>query len=114
MSADQAPRGRLREVGEVSSRRHQVKELESAERTLAPSTTRSALVTPNEFPQLVELRTALTELFELLEGHGPMWYTENHHNRAIDALISFDRLLAPTSAQSQPAQDSGNAQYDLG
>jgi hypothetical protein len=105
MSPDQAPRGRLREVGDVSSRRHQVKVLESAERTLAHSTTRSAWVTPNEFPQLVELRAALTELFELLEEHGPMWYKEIHHNRAIEALISVDCLLAHIPAQSQPAQD---------
>jgi hypothetical protein len=102
MSADQAPRMRLREIDEVSSRSHQVKELESTERTPASPTMRSALVTPHEFSQLMELRAALAEVFDLLEGYGPIWYTEDQHNRAFDALTSTDRLLAPTASRSQP------------
>lgn len=33
-------------------------------------------------------RIVLEELFELLEDYGPSWYTEEHHNRAIAALLS--------------------------
>ena len=31
-------------------------------------------------------RAALEALFELLEEYAPMWYTEEHHNLAVDAL----------------------------
>jgi len=30
----------------------------------------------------------LEELFQLLEEYGPSWYTEEHHNRAVAALIN--------------------------
>ena len=29
----------------------------------------------------------LKELFLLLEEYGPQWYTEEHHNRAVAALL---------------------------
>jgi len=29
----------------------------------------------------------LEELFLLLEEYGPMWYTVEHHNRAVAALL---------------------------
>ena len=31
-------------------------------------------------------RAALEVLFELLEEYAPIWYTEEHHNLAVDAL----------------------------
>ncbi len=30
--------------------------------------------------------TVLRELFELLEDYSPIWYTEQHHDRAVAAL----------------------------
>lgn len=33
-------------------------------------------------------REVLEELFVLLEDYGPSWYNEEHHNRAIAALLS--------------------------
>ena len=33
-------------------------------------------------------REVLEELFELLEDYGPTWYTEEHHDRAVAALMS--------------------------
>lgn len=30
--------------------------------------------------------TVLRELFELLEDYSPVWYTEEHHHRAVAAL----------------------------
>ena len=31
-------------------------------------------------------REVLEELFQLLEEYAPTWYTEEHHNRAVEAL----------------------------
>ena len=32
-------------------------------------------------------REVLQELFQLLEDYAPTWYTEQHHNRAVAALL---------------------------
>lgn len=32
-------------------------------------------------------KTILEDLFKLLEDYGPAWYTEELHNRAIDAML---------------------------
>jgi hypothetical protein len=32
---------------------------------------------------------ALEELFELLEEYAPAWYTEEHHNLAVNALLEM-------------------------
>lgn len=32
-------------------------------------------------------RAVLEELFTLLEDYAPAWYTEDHHNRAVAALL---------------------------
>jgi hypothetical protein len=37
-------------------------------------------------PRLQTLEYALTELFELLESHAPMWYAQKHHRKAAAAL----------------------------
>ena len=34
-----------------------------------------------------DAKTVLEELFVLLEDYGPAWYTEEHHNRAVNALL---------------------------
>lgn len=34
-----------------------------------------------------DARTVLEELFVLLEDYGPTWYTQEHHNRAVEALL---------------------------
>ena len=36
-------------------------------------------------------REVLEELFVLLEDYGPTWYTQEHHNRAIAALLPRER-----------------------
>ena len=36
--------------------------------------------------------TVLREFFNLLEEHAPVWYTEQHHDRAVIALRLFDEL----------------------
>ena len=42
--------------------------------------------------QSVFTATVLRELFNLLEEHAPVWYTEQHHDRAVIALRMFDEL----------------------
>ena len=32
-------------------------------------------------------RAVLEEVFELLEDYAPAWYTEEHHNRIVEALL---------------------------
>lgn len=40
-----------------------------------------------ESRQAVNPKVILEELFELLEEYGPAWYTEDHHRRAVAALL---------------------------
>ena len=35
-------------------------------------------------------RTVLEELFTLLEDYAPVWYKQEHHDRAIAALLGKD------------------------
>jgi hypothetical protein len=35
---------------------------------------------------LANPKDVFIELFELLEDYGPKWYTEEQHNRAVEAL----------------------------
>ena len=39
-----------------------------------------------EAERVPSAREVLEELFQLLEGYAPVWYTEEHHNRAVAAL----------------------------
>jgi hypothetical protein len=36
------------------------------------------------------VRTVLEEVFQLLEDYGPLWYTEEHHDRILAALCNRD------------------------
>jgi len=36
--------------------------------------------------QLESIAEAFRELFNLLEEYAPVWYTEEHHNKAVAAL----------------------------
>ncbi len=42
---------------------------------------------PSVDRRAVSPRVVLEELFELLEDYAPTWYTEEHHNRAVAALL---------------------------
>jgi len=35
-------------------------------------------------------RAVLEEFFQLLEDYAPTWYTVEHHNRAVAALLNRD------------------------
>lgn len=40
---------------------------------------------------LVEVRTALAGLYELLEHYAPCWYSQQHHEQAARALRKLDQ-----------------------
>jgi hypothetical protein len=40
--------------------------------------------------QLMNLQTALQELYLLLEDYAPLWYTQEHHDLALRALLQRD------------------------
>jgi hypothetical protein len=42
--------------------------------------------------QLTQLAEALAELYALLEGYAPTWYTLRHHERAESALRSMKKF----------------------
>ena len=41
---------------------------------------------------LTQLTDALAELYALLEGYAPTWYTFDHHERAESALRSMKKF----------------------
>ena len=56
--------------------------------------------------QSVCVEEAFRELFNLLEQYAPVWYTEDHHNRAVAALRVFEeyrQLARGEAAWSQKA-----------
>jgi len=58
-------------------------------RKLATSKAKSALLTSREPSAPESAQAVLAELFLLLEEYGPLWYTEDHHNRATRALTEM-------------------------
>jgi len=42
-------------------------------------------------PTTPSVRTVLEEVFQLLEDYGPLWYTEEHHDRILAALRNRDK-----------------------
>ena len=41
---------------------------------------------------LERVTDGLAELYQLLEDFGPAWYQENHHDRALSALLLVKKL----------------------
>ena len=50
---------------------------------------------------------AFREMFNLLEEYAPTWYTEAHHNRAVDALRGLEESRQPAHAEAVRAQKAG-------
>jgi hypothetical protein len=46
----------------------------------------------------------LREFFDLLEEHAPVWYTEQHHDRAVVALRILDELSSGHRLEAIEAQ----------
>ena len=55
--------------------------------TLEETTATNGIGTTPQRLQAITTKAALEELFGLLEEYGPIWYTEEHHNRALSALL---------------------------
>ena len=55
--------------------------------------------------QLAFVEEVFLGLFKLLEQYAPVWYTEEHHNRAASALrvLQAPRPLTKEAARSQKA-----------
>ena len=43
----------------------------------------------------------LLELFNLLEQYAPMWYAEEHRNRAVAALRSSPKSIEPDESRNR-------------
>ena len=46
---------------------------------------------------------ALKSLFELLENHGPVWYSKHYHDKAKTALEKHERTFKPGHRDSRKA-----------
>jgi len=44
--------------------------------------------------EILQVREALRMLYELLESYAPVWYTEEHHEKAEAALRSVERKVS--------------------
>ena len=55
--------------------------------TLEEAATAKEISTDPKPRQALATKAALEELFALLEEYGPAWYTEEHHHRALNALM---------------------------
>jgi hypothetical protein len=90
-SIGRAPReiqenGLAADAGQV----HWKRSASMATRQLAAPSASSVSAATAEPLQSERLRAALAELLDLLESYAPMWYTEDHHNRALGALLALD------------------------
>jgi len=47
------------------------------------------------------------EVFNLLEGYAPVWYTEENHSRAVEALSSFEESRKGDRAETARSERLG-------
>jgi hypothetical protein len=65
---------------------------------------RGAFEGPKQWPASPE--AVLKELFLLLEEYGPQWYTQDHHNRAVAALLQTkEPMKLGKQSGSRPPRD---------
>jgi hypothetical protein len=77
-------------------------------RKLATTAAKSALLMNREGSGVETAPEILEELFDLLEEYGPLWYTEDHHNRATRALAEVARRRGLSLIQGQADQKRVN------
>ena len=51
-------------------------------------------------PEKSEFAEVFRELFNLLEQYAPVWYTEEHHKRAVAALRVLQDSRQPANAEA--------------
>jgi hypothetical protein len=52
----------------------------------------------------VDPMAVLAELFDLLEEYAPAWYTEEHHDRAVAALLAMEGPVHSSRASASQLQ----------
>ena len=55
--------------------------------------------------RLTHAAEVFREVFNLLEGYAPVWYTEEHHSRAVTALSSFEESRRDGRAEPHGLKD---------
>jgi hypothetical protein len=55
--------------------------------------------------RLTHAAEVFREVFNLLEGYAPAWYTEEHHTRAVAALSSFEESRKDGRAEPRGLKD---------
>jgi hypothetical protein len=57
--------------------------------------------------QLESIAGVFRELFNLLEQYAPVWYTEEHQGRAVEALRALEESRQLAKAQAARSQKAG-------
>lgn len=58
--------------------------------------------------QLESIAEVFRELFNLLEEYAPVWYTEEHHSRAVAALCVLEELRQRAKSAAARSQKAGS------
>ena len=56
---------------------------------------------------LESIAEVFRELFSLLEQYAPVWYTEEHHNRAVAALRVLEEFRQRAKSEAARSQKAG-------
>lgn len=57
--------------------------------------------------QLESIAEVFRELFNLLEQYAPVWYTEEHHKRAVGALGALEEFRQRAKSEAARSQKAG-------
>ena len=57
--------------------------------------------------KLESIADTFWELFNVLEQYAPVWYTEEHHNRAVAALRVLEKLRQRAKSKAARSQKAG-------
>lgn len=58
--------------------------------------------------QLESIAEVFRELFNQLEEYAPVWYTEEHHSRAVAALCVLEELRQRAKSAAARSQKAGS------
>jgi hypothetical protein len=56
---------------------------------------------------ILTIAEVFRELFSLLEEYAPVWYTEEHHNRAVAALRILEEFRQHAKSEATRSQKAG-------
>jgi hypothetical protein len=78
-------------------------------KNLATSTVKSPAITKRTGSSSVPPLAIFTEMFELLEAYGPLWYSEDLHNRASRALARLEKMRGFSLIQGRTSEKRSNS-----